>query len=94
MWLEFGQIFSKLSHDSDVRAIVLSGAGDKAFTAGLDVNAASQSTLANDPTEKIDVARKAVALRRHVDEFQRCVGSVEECEKRKSTSLSESFIRH
>jgi delta(3,5)-delta(2,4)-dienoyl-CoA isomerase len=82
MWLEFGQVFDKLSYDSDVRAIVLSGAGDQAFTAGLDVRAASQGILADDPVRKTDTARKAVLIRRHVDEFQRCIGSVEKCEKR------------
>ncbi|CAI4215219.1 unnamed protein product [Parascedosporium putredinis] len=41
MWLEFGDIFAKLSHDPEVRAVVLSGSGDRAFTAGLDVKAAA-----------------------------------------------------
>lgn len=85
MWIEFGQIFDKLSYDSDVRAIVLSGAGEKAFSAGLDVQAASEGgTLA----KKGDVARVAVGFRRHVDEFQKCVASVERCEKRKSPSMT------
>jgi len=79
MWLELGQIFDKLSHDSDVRAVVLSGAGDKAFTAGLDVQAASEGDIMG--KEARDVARKAVGIRRHVDEFQKCVGSLERCEK-------------
>lgn len=30
-------IFDRLSHDPDVRCVVLTGAGDRAFTAGLDV---------------------------------------------------------
>jgi len=80
MWLELSQIFNALSHDPSVRAIVLSGAGDKAFTAGLDVQAASEGgVLSKDAA--IDVARKAVQIRRHVDEFQSCISSIEKCEK-------------
>jgi len=79
MWIEFGQIFDKLSHDSDVRAIVLSGAGGKAFSAGLDVQAVSEDGTFS---KKGDVARLAVTFRRHVNEFQQCIASVERCEKR------------
>ncbi|KAL9600487.1 MAG: hypothetical protein Q9219_003138 [cf. Caloplaca sp. 3 TL-2023] len=43
MWLALPQIFSYLSTSPSVRAIILSGAGSKAFTAGLDIQAASQS---------------------------------------------------
>jgi Delta3,5-Delta2,4-dienoyl-CoA isomerase len=85
MWIEFGQIFDKLSYDSDVRAIVLSGAGEKAFSAGLDVQAASEGGTFG---KKGDVARLAVAFRRHVDEFQKCIASVERCEKRTYASMT------
>lgn len=34
-------IFDTLSHEASVRAIVFSGAGDKAFSAGLDIQRAS-----------------------------------------------------
>ena len=37
MWQNLGLIFKKLSHDPDVRVVVLTGAGERAFTAGLDV---------------------------------------------------------
>ena len=87
MWIEFGQIFDKLSYDSDVRAIVLSGAGEKAFSAGLDVQAASEG---GSFAKKGDVARLAVAFRRHVDEFQKCIAGVERCEKRTFTSMNAS----
>jgi delta(3,5)-delta(2,4)-dienoyl-CoA isomerase len=79
MWIELGQIFNKLSHDSEVRAVVLSGAGEKAFSAGLDVQAASTGGSFN---QMGDVARLAVAFRRHVEEFQNCISAVERCEKR------------
>ncbi|KAI4211445.1 MAG: hypothetical protein LQ351_005747 [Letrouitia transgressa] len=43
MWLALPQIFAQLSASPSVRAIVLTGAGDRAFTAGLDLHAASTS---------------------------------------------------
>jgi delta(3,5)-delta(2,4)-dienoyl-CoA isomerase len=79
MWLNLAQIFNKLSSDPLVRAIVLSGAGEKAFTAGLDVKAASEGLLSSET--KNDPARKATLLRRHIAEFQDCITAVERCEK-------------
>lgn len=34
MWYEMKAIFEMLSSNSDVRCVILSGAGDRAFTAG------------------------------------------------------------
>ncbi|KAI9887559.1 MAG: hypothetical protein M1823_000650 [Watsoniomyces obsoletus] len=80
MWLELRIIFNRLSSDSSVRVVVLSGAGPKAFTTGLDVQAASEDgPLA--PSSSEDVARRATSLRRHISEFQDCISSVEKCEK-------------
>ncbi|KAJ5950140.1 uncharacterized protein N7479_008553 [Penicillium vulpinum] len=79
MWENMAQIFNKLSSDPRVRAIVLSGAGERAFTTGLDVKAASEGLLSSDT--KTDPARKAVDLRRHITAFQDCVTAVERCEK-------------
>ncbi|KAL1963428.1 hypothetical protein VTN77DRAFT_8329 [Rasamsonia byssochlamydoides] len=86
MWLELRRVFDQLSHDSSVRAIVLSGAGDRAFTAGLDVQAASSqdgllaaTTSESDPA--LDAGRIAVRLRRHIADFQDCITAVERCEK-------------
>ncbi|KAK3360170.1 ClpP/crotonase-like domain-containing protein [Lasiosphaeria hispida] len=81
MWLELRQLFRQLSADPEVRVVVLSGAGDRAFTAGLDVQAASQGPLLKGVAGGVDVARKATQLRRHIDEFQECVSAVERCEK-------------
>lgn len=91
MWLEFKVVFDMLSLDSDVRAIILSGAGDRAFTAGLDVEFASQQgVITGAASGSNDVARKAVVIKRHVAEFQDCISSVEKCEKR--TSLLSCYI--
>ncbi|OBT70271.1 hypothetical protein VE03_00007 [Pseudogymnoascus sp. 23342-1-I1] len=81
MWLELNQIFNKLSVDPNVRAVVFSGAGDKAFTTGLDVQAASQGGILGSGQSNLDVARQSVQIRRHVEEFQNCITSLEKCEK-------------
>jgi delta(3,5)-delta(2,4)-dienoyl-CoA isomerase len=83
MWHELRRVFRQLSSDPDVRAVVLSGAGDRAFTAGLDVTAASEGgVLASADAEGLDGARKAARLRRYVADFQECISAVEKCEKR------------
>lgn len=79
MWIEYGRVFDQLSVDKDVRVIILSGAGDKAFTTGLDVQAA-----AKDMAEKVgDPARVARGIIRNAGVFQNCIGAAERCEKRK-----------
>ena len=82
MWLELGRAFRQLSVDPDVRAVVLSGAGDRAFTTGLDVQAAGQGDILSGGGAA-DGARRAAHIRRHIVEFQESVGAVEKCEKRK-----------
>lgn len=79
------KIFTKLSTDPNVRAIVISGAGKKAFTAGLDVKAASEGLLS--PDQNSEPARKAVNLRRHINAFQDCISAVERCEKPVVTAM-------
>jgi len=83
MWLELGQIFKKLSHDPNVRAVIFSAVGDKAFTAGLDVQAASQGGMLSQDGVS-DGSRFATRVRRHIFEFQDCVSAIEKCEKRGS----------
>jgi hypothetical protein len=56
MWLNLSALFNALSVDPNVRAIVFSGAG-RAFTAGLDVQAASEGATFTPAT--VDGARKA-----------------------------------
>ena len=84
MWLELRTIYDQLSHDPNVRVIILSGSGPRAFTAGLDVKAASQTILS--PPSKAspnppDPARIATQFRRTVATFQDCISSIERCEK-------------
>lgn len=95
MWNELPPLFSFLSTSPDTRVIILSGAGSKAFTTGLDVQAASQNspldpnyqppTASSDkefnPQLRLDGARKATHMRRHIDSFQACITAIEKCEK-------------
>ena len=82
MWHELRAVFRQLSSDPDVRAVVLSGAGERAFTAGLDVTAASEGGVLS--RDGVDGARKAAAMRRYIADFQECISAVERCEKRTS----------
>ncbi|KAI4106746.1 MAG: hypothetical protein LQ339_002938 [Xanthoria mediterranea] len=45
MWLHLPRLFSHLSSSPSIRAIILSGAGPKAFTAGLDITAITSGPL-------------------------------------------------
>ena len=81
MFHNVGTIFNRLSHDPDVRVVILTGAGERAFTAGLDVQAASETGFASNSNKDVDVARKATTLRRHVQDYQDAVSAVEKCEK-------------
>lgn len=80
MWLELRTLYTQLSHDPNVRVIILSGAGPRAFTAGLDVKAASKSLLSPESNTG-DPARNAAQFRRTVSTFQDCITSIERCEK-------------
>ncbi|CCX07040.1 enoyl-CoA hydratase/isomerase family protein [Pyronema domesticum] len=78
MWLEYGTLFNLLSVDPNIRAIVLSGSGPRAFCSGLDLMSSDVLTK-EDPT--VDPARKAAEVRRFIKEFQDSISTVESCEK-------------
>ena len=80
MFWSLGSIFNRISHDTDIRAVVLTGNGDRAFTAGLDVSAASE-TGAISRSGNEDPARRATMLRRHILEMQEPITAIEKCEK-------------
>ncbi|PCG91111.1 Crotonase, core [Penicillium occitanis (nom. inval.)] len=79
MWLEMRQVFDRLSSDSSVRAIVLTGAGNRAFSAGLDVKQASTELFGDKGGS--DTARKTFHIRRFIYQFQECLTAIERCEK-------------
>ncbi|KAF3936948.1 hypothetical protein ABW19_dt0207842 [Dactylella cylindrospora] len=78
MIVNIGKIFNQLAIDRDCRAIVLTSAGDKAFTAGLDVK--QNSLAASD--EYADSARKMIGdLRPGLLAFQNAITQAEKCLK-------------
>ncbi|KAF3917848.1 hypothetical protein ABW20_dc0106051 [Dactylellina cionopaga] len=78
MIVTLGQIFRQLATDSDCRAIILTGAGDKAFTAGLDIKKAN---LGGSP-DSVDPARKMISeLRPMLLSLQDAVTQAEKCLK-------------
>lgn len=79
MWHELKAAFNYLSSDPDVRCVLLSGAGPKAFTAGLDVTAAATSSPIQ--AQASDPSRKAYILRQHILDLQACVSAVSLCQK-------------
>ena len=80
MWYEMKDIFARLSAHPDVRAVLLCSAGERAFTAGLDVQQASESGAISG-TGFPDPSRKAFSIRRHVFDYQDCVTTLADCEK-------------
>lgn len=80
MFQSLGAIFKRISHDPDIRTVVLTANGDRAFTAGLDVTAASESGATSRTVDE-DTARRATFLRRHILEMQEPISAVEKCEK-------------
>lgn len=77
MWYELRLIFQHLHAHPDVRVIIISGAGDRAFTAGLDIVGAAQSTTLGPAGANEEGARKAQKNMRHILEFQNCITQVE-----------------
>lgn len=84
VWLELQRLFEQLGEDREVRAVVLSGKGDRAFTAGLDVREAGKDLGPDEGKADLDPARKAKTLRARIYEFQDAVTSMEKCAKRES----------
>lgn len=89
MWPELRDVFAYLSRDPSTRAIVLSGAGPDAFTSGLDVVAAFQTSILAPSSSSSsssadggkDGARVATEMRRLILDVQDCISAVERCEK-------------
>ncbi|WP_232701912.1 3-hydroxyacyl-CoA dehydrogenase/enoyl-CoA hydratase family protein [Halobacterium wangiae] len=64
---ELGEAIDALDADEDVRTILLTGAGDKAFSAGADVQSMAGSA---DPIDAVELSRKG----------QQTFGKLEECD--------------
>ena len=88
MWKDFGRLFDQISHDPEVKVVILSGIG-KHFTVGLDLEEAISGTdTFNGVSNGADPARKAKHIRRYIGEFQHAVSAVERCEKRECAFYS------
>ena len=81
MFHEVGVVFDSLSHDPNVRSIVFSGAGDKAFSAGLDIRESTSAGPVGNPDSEDDFARRTWKIRRHALDYQNSVNAIERCEK-------------
>jgi delta(3,5)-delta(2,4)-dienoyl-CoA isomerase len=79
MWREIGEIFSILGRiGDDCRAVILTGAGTKAFTSGIDISDPELMMVSSDDPND-DVARKGMAFLPKVLDMQRCFTAIEEC---------------
>lgn len=76
MTYDFHRILSHISVDPDVAVVILTGEGERAFCAGLDVTSGGLVELIED-----DPARSAWKLKRHIDEFQASLTMLEGCGK-------------
>lgn len=80
MWHELRSVFEYLSSNPDIRCVLISGAGSRAFTAGLDITAASLPGSAIRAASS-DPSRKAHRLRHHILDLQSCISSISRCGK-------------
>lgn len=78
MWQELSVIFKTLSNDPNVRCILLSGADEKAFCAGLDIQ---DSGVLNTLGGSGDPSRAAKLNINHIKDFQACISTISECSK-------------
>lgn len=69
MWMRLGEIMRELDADETLRAVVLRGAGEKAFAAGADISefetTRTNAKVARQYGDKIDTAMRAVHECRH-----------------------------
>lgn len=84
MWLALPSLFIQLSQSSQTRVVILSGAGDRAFTTGLDLEVPSSlSRIMPSSSEKTtqDSARTSFVVQRYIANFQACVSAIAQCSK-------------
>ncbi|KAG6812665.1 hypothetical protein H0H92_001423 [Tricholoma furcatifolium] len=81
-WREYGRLFDTVieahAAGEDIRAIVLSSSFPKIFTAGLDLNSASDLGASTSDTSR-DPARASLAMRKVILEFQHAIGAPDRC---------------
>ena len=72
---EIGTCFNELAGNPDCRVIILSGAGPKLFTAGIDLH--DMISLGSELAEHEDVARKCNVLLRTIRSYQNSLTALE-----------------
>ncbi|CAG8446400.1 5662_t:CDS:10 [Ambispora gerdemannii] len=77
VWQELKACFTQVKHDSEVRAVVISGAG-KIFTAGIDL---FEIPLVGLNTSETDPARSSHMTRLNILRLQDSFNSIEQCDK-------------
>ena len=91
MFSELQDIFERTRLDSGVRVVILSGAGERAFTAGLDLQGVLGISISEDGDGDGDGEegqgggdsyRKARKIRETILQWQKAVNAVEGCGKR------------
>ncbi len=66
---ELGEAFESLRDDGDVRGVILTGAGRKAFVAGADIGVLAKMT----PTAGVDVSRQGQEVFRAIERYPKPV---------------------
>lgn len=66
---ELGQVFGELRHDDDVRGVILTGAGERAFVAGADIG--ELATM--DAVTGVRVSREGQEVFRAIEQFPKPV---------------------
>jgi len=66
---ELGASFDSLRGDEEVRGVILTGAGEKAFVAGADIKVLSEMT----PTSAVEVSRQGQEVLRAIETFPKPV---------------------
>ena len=95
MFAELKDIFERVRLDKEVRCVVLTGAGERAFTAGIDLHGAfvvdvervgeeGEESGARRKEGEEDSYRKARRIRGTIVQFQTALSTVESCGKRMS----------
>ncbi len=65
MIVALSDTFTRLAHDAELRAIILTGAGDKAFSAGTDIGSLTQLT----ESEAREVSERGQSLCNQIENF-------------------------
>ncbi|KAK9234788.1 ClpP/crotonase-like domain-containing protein [Lipomyces kononenkoae] len=76
-WRQLREIFHLISVDPNVRIVILSGAGDRAFTSGLELSPELFAML----NGGLDEERARFMTRRIIQDFQRSISAIENCSK-------------